>query len=198
MWDSSDRGYTDYTWYNQLNDQGVFFVTRLKCNARHRVIERRKVKSGHGLTCDQTIRLTGAKGKNCLISLRRVGYRDPETGRKYVFLTNNFKLAAATIAAIYKSRWQIELFFKWIKQNLKIKTFLGTSRNAVLTQIWVAMCVYLLLAYLKFMSRSRRSMQQILQLLQLNLFERRPMMELFDARSPKPKLLSPQQALVLI
>jgi len=127
-----------------------------------------------------------------------VGYRDPETGRKYVFLTNNFKLAAATIAAIYKSRWQIELFFKWIKQNLKIKTFLGTSRNAVLTQIWVAMCVYLLLAYLKFMSRSRRSMQQILRLLQLNLFERRPMMELFDVRSPKPKLLSPQQALVLI
>src|SRR5690625_3350792 len=192
-----DRGYTDYTWYNQLNDQGIFFVTRLKRNACHRVLERRKVKSEQGLTCDQTIRLTSAKGKNCPIALRRVGYRDPETGRKYVFLTNNFKLAAATIAAIYKSRWQIELFFKWIKQNLKIKTFLGTSRNAVLTQIWVAMCVYLLLAYLKFMSRSRRSMQQILRLLQLNLFERRPMMELFNSGPPKPKPPSPQQALVL-
>src|SRR5690625_7841445 len=107
------------------------------------------------------------------MALRHVGYRDKETGRKYVFQTNNVKLAAATIAAIYKSRWQIELFFKWIKQNLKIKTFLGTSRNAVLTQIWVAMCVYLLLAYLKFMSRSRRSMQQILRLLQLNLLDRK-------------------------
>ena len=138
-----DRGYTDYTWYNQLNDRGISFVTRLKRNASYRVVQRRKVPTGKHLTCDQTIELTSAKGKNCPIALRRVGYRDPETGKHYVFLTNNFKLAAATIAAIYKSRWQIELFFKWIKQNLKIKTFLGTSKNAVMTQIWIAMCVYL-------------------------------------------------------
>jgi putative transposase len=191
-----DRGYTDYAWYSQLNDRGVFFVTRQKRNARYRVIERRKIKTGQNLTCDQTIELTSAKGKTCPIPLRRVGYRDPETGKKYVFLTNNFKLAAVTIAAIYKSRWQIELFFKWIKQNLKIKTFLGTSKNAVMTQIWIAMCVYLLLAYLKFVSRSGRSLQQILRLLQLNLFDRRSLLELIDDSSPEPEPQGPQQALV--
>ena len=191
-----DRGYTDYTWYNQLNDRGIFFVTRLKSNARYRILERRKVPTGQHLTCDQTIELTSVKGQNCPIALRRVGYRDPETGKHYVFLTNNFKLAAATIAAIYKSRWQIELFFKWIKQNLKIKTFLGTSKNAVMTQIWIAMCVYLLLAYLKFISRSTRSLQQILRLLQLNLFERRSLFELIDTSPPEPEPSSPQQAMV--
>jgi len=191
-----DRGYTDYTWYNQLNDRGISFVTRQKRNARYRVIERRKIKAGQNLTCDQTIELTSAKGKTCPIPLRRVGYHDPETGKKYVFLTNNFKLAAATIAAIYKSRWQIELFFKWIKQNLKIKTFLGTSKNAVMTQIWIAMCVYLLLAYLKFVSRSGRSLQQILRLLQLNLFERRSLLELVDDSPPDPEPPSRQHALV--
>lgn len=191
-----DRGYTDYAWYNQLNDRGISFVTRQKRNARYRVIERRKIKAGQNLTCDQTIELTSAKGKTCPIPLRRVGYRDPETGKKYVFLTNNFKLAAATIAAIYKSRWQIELFFKWIKQNLKIKTFLGTSKNAVMTQIWIAMCVYLLLAYLKFVSRSGRSLQQILRLLQLNLFERRSLLELIDDSPPEPEPPGPQQDLV--
>lgn len=112
-------------------------------------------------------------------------------------MTSNFKLAAATIAAIYKSRWQIELFFKWIKQNLKIKTFLGTSKNAVMTQIWIAMCVYLLLAYLKFTSRTGRSLQQILRLLQLNLFERRSLLELIDDSPPEPEPPDPQQALVL-
>ena len=191
-----DRGYTDYTWYNQLNDRGISFVTRLKRNASYRVVQRRKVPAGQHLTCDQTIELTSAKGKNCPIALRRVGYRDPETGKHYVFLTNNFKLAASTIAAIYKSRWQIELFFKWIKQNLKIKTFLGTSKNAVMTQIWIAMCVYLLLAYLKFISRSNRSLQQILRLLQLNLFERRSLFELINISPPEPEPPSPQQAMV--
>lgn len=125
-----------------------------------------------------------------------MGYHDPETGKKYVFLTNNFKLAAATIAAIYKSRWQIELFFTWIKQNLKIETFLGTSKNAVMTQIWIAMCVYLLLAYLKFVSRSGRSLQQILSLLQLNLFKRRSLLELVDDSAPDPEPPSRQHALV--
>ncbi len=191
-----DRGYTDYTWYNQLNEREIFFVTRQKRNARYRVLERRDVKAGQNLTCDQTIELTSAKGKICPIPLRRVGYRDPDTGKKYVFLTNNFALAAATIAAIYKSRWQIELFFKWIKQNLKIKTFLGTSKNAVMTQIWIAMCVYLLLAYLKFVSRSGRSLQQILRLLQLNLFERRSLLELIDDSPPEPEPPSLQKAFV--
>ena len=110
--------------------------------------------------------------------MRRIGYRDPETGKRYVFLTNNFKLAAKTIADIYKARWQVELFFKWIKQNLKIKSFVGTSKNAVMTQIWIALCVYLLLAFIKFQSKLKKSMQQILRLLQLNLFEKRDLMAL--------------------
>jgi putative transposase len=181
-----DRGYTDYAWYNQLNNRDIFFVTRLRKNARYRVTERRSVIKSKGLTSDQTIELTGAKGGNCTIPLRRVGFKDAETGIQYYFLTNNFKLAASTIAEIYKARWQIELFFKWIKQNLKIKSFLGTSRNAVMTQIWIAICVYLLLAYLKFASRISRSMQQILRLLQLNLFERRGLYDLLVGDPPEP------------
>jgi IS4 transposase len=102
------------------------------------------------------------------------------TGKHYVFLTNNFKLAAKTIADIYKARWQVELFFKWIKQNLKIKSFIGTSKNAVMTQIWIALCVYLLLAYIRFCSKLTKSMQQMLRLLQLNLFEKRDLMALLS------------------
>jgi IS4 transposase len=155
-------------------------------NARHRVTERRSVIKSKGLTSDQTIELTGTKAGNCTIPLRRVGFKDAETGIQYYFLTNNFKLAASTIAEIYKARWQIELFFKWLKQNLKIKSFLGTFRNGVMTQIWIAICVYLLLAYLKFASRIGQSMQQILRLLQLNLFERRGLHGLLVGDPPEP------------
>ena len=174
-----DRGYNDYDWYNQLTEKGVFFVTRLKANAQYRVINRQPVLKNKGLTSDQTIRLTSIQAaKKCPSRLRRVGYRDIDTGKHYIFLTNNFKLAARTIADIYKARWQVELFFKWIKQNLKIKSFIGTSKNAVMTQIWIAMCVYLLLAFIKFQSRMNKTMQQILRLLQLNLFEKRDLMAL--------------------
>ena len=174
-----DRGYNDYAWYNQLTGKGIFFVTRLKSNAKTRVVCRRPVCAKKGLTSDQTIEFTGIQtAKRCPIQLRRIGYRDPETGKHYVFLTNHFKLAAKTIADIYKARWQVELFFKWIKQNLKIKSFIGTSKNAVMTQIWIALCVYLLLAFIKFQSRMNKSMQQILRLLQLNLFEKRDLMAL--------------------
>jgi len=185
-----DRGYNDYAWYNQLNSKGVFFVTRLRKNARYRVTERRGVIKSKGLTSDQTIQLTGTKASNCPIALRRIGFKDVPTGIQYYFLTNNFDLAASTIAEIYKARWQIELFFKWIKQNLKIKSFLGTSRNAVMTQIWIAICVYLLLAYLKFASRIDKSFQQILRLLQLNLFDRRNLRNLLVGDPPEP--LNPQ------
>lgn len=174
-----DKGYNDYAWYKQLTDKEIFFVTRLKTNAKYRTVSRRTVLKSKGLTCDQTIEFTGSKtAKKCPVQLRRIGYRDPETGKHYVFLSNNFKLAAKTIADIYKSRWQVELFFKWIKQNLKIKSFVGASKNAVMTQIWIAMCVYLLLAFLKFQSGLHKSMQQILRILQLNLFEKRDLMAL--------------------
>jgi putative transposase len=180
-----DRGYNDYAWYNQLTEKGIFFVTRLKSNAKTRVVSRRPVLSSKGLSSDQSIEFTGAlTAKKCPIQLRRIGYRDPETGKHYVFLTNNFKLAARTIADIYKARWQVELFFKWIKQNLKIKSFVGTSKNAVMTQIWIALCVYMLLAFIKFQSKLKKSMQQILRLLQLNLFEKRDLMALLRGDPP--------------
>jgi hypothetical protein len=193
-----DRGYNDYSWYKELTDKGIFFVTRLKKNAGYRVVKREKVNKQQGLTCDQTIEFTGPlTAKKCPIRLRRVGYRDPETGKHYVFLTNNFKLSARTIADIYKSRWQVELFFKWIKQNLKIKSFIGTSKNAVLTQVWIALCVYLILAFIKFQSKLGKSMQQILRLLQINLFEKRDLMALLRGDSPvMPKLNIRQMALL--
>jgi len=190
-----DRGYTDYKWYNLLNDNDISFITRQKSNATYAVTARRPVSNAQGLTCDQTITIKGSKACDCPVPLRRIGYRDPETGKYYVFLTNNFTLAAKTIADIYKARWQIELFFKWVKQNLKIKTFLGTSKNAVLTQIWVALCMYLLLAYIKFCSRLPISFQQTLRLLQLNLFERRDLMCLLKGDPPVPTNLHLQTQL---
>ena len=174
-----DKGYNDYSWYKQLTDKGIFFVTRLKTNAKYRIVNRRTVLKNKGLTCDQTIEFTGAQtSKKCPTQLRRIGYKDALTGKHYIFLTNNFKLSAKTIADVYKARWQVELFFKWIKQNLKIKSYVGTSKNAVLTQIWIAMCVYLILSFIKLQSRLTKSMQQILRLLQLNLFEKRDLMAL--------------------
>ena len=181
-----DRAYTDYAWFKALADKGIFFVIRQKKNARYRVIERRSVPAGKGLLCDQTIRITGTKAKVCPIPLRRIAYRDAETGQRYVFLTNNFHLAARTIADIYKARWQVELFFKCIKQNLKIKSFIGTSKNAVLTQVWIAMCTYLLLAWIKFASRIDLSIQQMLRLFQLNLFDRRDLLQLLKGDPPEP------------
>ena len=174
-----DKGYTDYKWYKQLTDKEIYFITRLKINARYRVISRRRVLKDKGLTSDQRIEFTGTQtAKRCPIPLRRIGYRDATTGKRYVFLTNNFSLSAKTIADIYKARWQVELFFKWIKQNLKIKSFLGTSKNAVMTQIWIALCVYLLLSFLKFQSKLHKSLSQLLRLLHLNLFEKRDLMAL--------------------
>ena len=149
-----------------------------------------------GLTHDQTIEITGAKAKNGPIRFRRIGYKDADTGIHYTSLTNNFTLAASTIADIYKARWQIELFFKWVKQNLKIKRFLGTSKNAVLTQIGIAMCVYLLLSYIKFLNHIQPSLQQMLRLLQLNLFERRDLLELLKGDPPEPHISLHQTTLL--
>jgi Transposase DDE domain/Domain of unknown function (DUF4372) len=175
-----DLGYTDYAWYAQLSAQKIFFVTRQKRNARYDVLEHRKVKKKQGLLSDQTIRLTGAKAQECRILLRRIAYRDATTGRRYVFLTDNFKLAAKTIADIYKERWQIEIFFRFIKQNLKIKAFIGNSENAVMTQIYAALIVYLLLCYLKFMCNLSITLQHFIRVLQFNLFRTCTLQELFE------------------
>jgi putative transposase len=157
-----DRAYIDYVWFNALNDKGIFFVTRQKRNATYHVIERREVLKNKGVTSDHGILISGTKAKDYPIPLRRIGYRDPNSGKHYVFLTNNFSLAAKTIVDIYKDRWQVELFFKRIKQNLKIKSFVGTSRNAVLTKLWIAMCIYLLLAWIKFCNQMSSSIQQMI------------------------------------
>jgi IS4 transposase len=155
-------------------ENGIYFVTRLKSNARIKYLRKRSGRKAKGITLDRTIMLGDIPHP-----VRLVGYIDPETDKEYRFVTNDDHLDAKTIADLYKERWQIELFFKWINQNLKIKTFLGTSRNAVLTQTWIALFVYLLLALLKFKAQLGSSMQQMLRLLQLNLFERRNILELF-------------------
>ena len=193
-----DKGYNDYAWYKQLTDKGIFFVTRLKSNAQYRVVCRRPVAKDKGLICDQSIEFTGVQtAKKCPIELRRIAYRDEETGKRYVFLTNNFKLAAKTIADIYKARWQVELFFKWIKQNLKIKSFVGTSKNAVMTQVWIALCVYLLVSFIKFQSKLTKSTQQILRLLHMNLFEKRDLMALLRGDPMRGKQLNLNQLALL-
>ena len=177
-----DRGFNDYNWYETLTKNGIYFVTRLKSNAIIENGPKRPGRKASGITTDREILLRGIK-----TPFRQINYTDPDTGKELRFVTNADHLDAKTVAELYKERWQIELFFKWIKQNLKVKTFLGTSRNAVLTQIWIALCVYLLLAFLKFRATLDLSMQQMLRLLQLNLFERRDLMALF--KPPKIQLV---------
>jgi len=144
------------------------------------VLECRKVNKNQGLLSDHTIRLNGAKAQECPVPLRRIAYRDAATGRRYVFLTNHFQLAAKTIADIYKERWQIEIFFRFIKQNLKVKAFIGNSENAVLTQIYTALIVYLLLCYLKFLCNLSITLQNCIRILHLNLFRTCTLQELFQ------------------
>ena len=188
-----DKGYVDYGWYRTLTDKGVYFVTRLRPNSIYKVIKRRSTVVNSGVTSDQIIQLSSAHAvKRGAPRLRRVGYRDADTGKHYVFITNHFELAASTIAAIYKDRWQVELFFKAIKQNLKIKAFVGTSRNAILTQIWIAMCTYLLLAYVRFVSKTNWSIQRVMRVLQLSLFERRSLLEILNPAPPGQKKREPQ------
>lgn len=183
-----DRGYIDYEWFQELTDQGVFFVTRAKKNMCSRIEIRNKVNKKSGVSSDHSIALTSKKGQAHQGLLRKIGYRDPITNKQYYFLTNNFKLAAKTIADIYKDRWQIELFFKWIKQNLKIKSFIGTTKNAVMSQIWVALCTYLLIHYFKWSNGLHQSALQIVQLLQLNWFDRRCVVDLFKPPKPSPDI----------
>lgn len=182
-----DRGFTDYRWYQALTEAGVFFVTRLKSNALVECFRKRRGRRAKGVLQDQEIGLKGVAAR-----LRLVRFV-ADDGREYRFLTNASHLPAATVADLYKERWQIELFFKWIKQNLKVKTFLGASKNAVLTQLWVALCVYLMLAWLRFTAKIGLTMQRILQLLQMNLFERRDLKELLE---PPPMPQVPQLALL--
>ena len=192
-----DLGYTDYARYGQLTVQKIFFVTRQKSNARNRVLERRPVNTALGLVSDETIQLTGAKGRECPKPLRRIVYQDPETDKVYVFLSNHFRLAAKTIANIYKERWQIEIFFRFIKQNLKIKAFIGNSENAVMSQIYAALIVYLLLCYTKFLCNLNVTLQHFMRILQLNLFRTCSVQELFEPPGPVPDNMNVNNQLCL-
>ena len=170
-----DRAYVDYCWLYQLGLQGVWWVTRFKQRMDFRILERHKVDRTTGVTSDWRIRICGSKAAGIPTDLRRVRYVDRDTGKAYVFFTNVFHLSAKVIADIYKARWEIELFFKWIKQNLKIKSFFGTSENAVKIQIWCVLCVYLMIAYLKFLSNSPFTLSKLLVRIRANLMTRERM-----------------------
>ena len=178
-----DRGYIDFARLHRFQTSMAFFITRAKRKMKFRTTKSRPVDKTTGLRCDQTIVLTGVDtAEEYPQSLRRIKYVDPDTNKRLIFLTNNFVLDALTIAKLYKCRWQVELFFKWIKQHLRIKTFFGTSDNAVKTQVWIAINVYVLVAIVKKEHKVERSMNEILQILSLNLFEKTT---LFSALSAK-------------
>jgi hypothetical protein len=193
---SIDRAYIDLNWLYKLNKNKVYFITRLKSNMKPLVTgQHMALKNKHVLADDKIILPSMFHGQGYKEKLRLITYRDPLTGKLLKFVTNNFSFAASTIASIYKARWQIELFFKWIKQNLKIKSFLGTSKNAVLTQIWVAICYYLLLTYIKYQTKFKHSLLMLCRLLNETLMEKLSLIDILSLnlnRLPKLTLENPQ------
>ena len=176
-----DRGYLDFTRLFGLHQAGAFFVTRAKSNTNSQRIYSHPIDKSTGLVCDQTIRLTSFyAAKDYPDQLRRVRYNDPETSKRLVFLTNLFNVPALTIAMLYRARWQVELFFKWIKGHLRIKRFFGTTANAVKTQIWIAVSIYVLVAIIKKQLAPNRSLYTLLQILSLSLFEKMPILQAFS------------------
>jgi transposase len=174
-----DRGYIDFERLYRLHAAGSFFVTRAKSNLKAQRRYSHLVDRSTGLICDQTIVLTGFYSRRDFDTpLRRIKFKDPETGKRLVFLTNNFALPAITITELYRCRWQVELFFKWIKQHLRIKVFFGTSENAVKSQIWIAVSVYVLVAIVKKRLNLSASLYEMLQILSLTMFERVPLDQL--------------------
>ena len=183
-----DRGYVDFERLYAMTQGAAFFVTRAKSNLKFRRLYSRQVDRATGMICDQTIVLTGPiSKKDYPEKLRRIKYNDPQSGKTLVFLTNNFTLPTLTIAQLYRSRWQVELFFKWIKQNLRIKTFYGTSENAVKTQVWIAISVYVLVAIMKKQLRLQESLYTILQILSVTSFERTSLIQLITERDYRTK-----------
>ncbi len=180
-----DRGYVDFKRLYALHQATAFFVTRAKSNFQCKRRYSRPVDKATGLRCDHTVVLTGFYSKKDYPeTMRRIVYRDTETDKRFVFLTNNFALPARTIAQLYKARWQVELFFKWIKQHLRIKAFYGTSENAVKTQIWIAVCAYVLVAIVKKRLGLDHSLYTILQILSVGLFEKTPISKAFSGHHP--------------
>jgi hypothetical protein len=176
-----DRGYLDFTRLYRWTRAGAFFVTRARKDFRCRRLRSHAVDKTAGVICDQTVRLQWYYSvKGYPDPLRRIRYLDPTDQKKLVFLTNNFTLPASTIAELYRSRWQVELFFKWIKQHLRIKAFYGTSQNAVKTQVWSAVCAYVLVAIIKKRLNLSLSLYTILQILSVTLFEKTPLLQAFS------------------
>lgn len=183
-----DRGYVDFERLARFDQVGAFFVTRAKRRLRFKRLQRRATDRSTGVICDHTITLTVFYSKQGYPQpLRRIRFRDPVTDKKLVFLTNHLDLPPLTVCQIYKMRWQVELFFKWIKQHLRIKAFFGTSENAVKSQIWIAVCTYVLVAIVRKRLKLEASMHEILQILSLTLFEKTPLDQLLTLAVPEPK-----------
>jgi IS4 transposase len=176
-----DKGYTDFARLFRFTQEMAFFVTRAKRDLDYDRRCRRRVDKDSGLRSEQTIVLCGPKSSQRYPApLRRISYYAQDSDKRFVFLTNNFTLPALTIAQLYRARWQVELFFKWIKQYLQIKAFYGTSINAVKTQVWIALCVYVLVAIIKQELKIDRSMGEILQILSICPFENMPILQAFS------------------
>jgi hypothetical protein len=193
-----DRGYNDYRLFANWTRNGVYFVTRLKDNADYLVVDQHPVATRGHIVCDETICLAApAAQKNCPFPLRRIVATDPDSGKPIVLLTNHFEFAASTIGAIYKDRWQIELFFKALKQNLKVKTFVGTSENALYIQIWTALIAMLLIKFLKFKAILNWSLSNLVAFLRWNLFTYRDLWDWLNRPEDTPPLEPPPSQLPL-
>ena len=194
-----DRGYIHFKRLRLMNLAAAFFVIRAHKKFRFRRLSSRSVDKSTGLRCDQTVITTGAQtASDYPDKLRRIRFYDHQTGKHFVFLTNNFALSARTIAQLYKARWKVELFFKWIKQHLRIKRFFGTSENAVKTQIWIAISIYLLVAIVKKRHRLEPSLYTILQVLSLTAFERIPLNKVFSDPQPITSCQTNDNQLILL
>ena len=193
-----DRGYVDFRRLYRFVLAGAFFVTRTKAGVQLDRLESRPVDKSTGIRSDQSVWLsTQRSATHYPDRLRRISYRNPEDGKTLVFLTNNFDLPALSIAQLYKCRWQVELFFKWIKQNLRIKHFFGTTDNAVKTQVWIAICVYVLVAIVRKELRLELSLSQILQILSVNVFEQVPLAELVAKTQSRNNMIDYRNQLML-
>jgi hypothetical protein len=194
-----DRGYLDFARLYVLHQAGSFFVTRAKSNSKFKRLVSQPVERSTGLICDQVVELTVFYSHQGYPErLRRIRFKDPETAKTLVFLTNNFALPALTIGALYKSRWQVELFFRWIKQHLRIKRFFGTSENAVKTQVWTAVAVYVLVAIIRKRLDLQFSLHSMLQILSVTPFEKVPLFQLLTDMTPlETSLTNPNQLILL-
>ena len=194
-----DRGYVDFARLYGLHQSGGFFVTRAKRNMNFQRVRSAPIDRSTGLICDQSVTLNGFyAARDYPGQLRRVRYKDPVTEKSLVFLTNHFGIPALSVCALYKSRWQVELFFKWIKQHLRIKRFFGTSENAVKSQVWIAVATYVLVAIVRKRLKLDLSLHTMLQILSVTPFEKIPLIQLFSDIEENPKMTHDANQLILL